>query len=394
MHSVSIPILLFVSALGAAADSLDRWIQARVDAHPLVAAATKTLAGAETARAGAGRLADPSLGLEVEEIGVEDALETTLTLDMDLGLRRRGPARALGEIGLATAQGEVQRLRHDLRLALLERCHDLFEARELRDLAQRKQEVLRAILADSEHRFRAGVASPLEPERLQLSLARQAAEQAARQTKTDAAQRALSIAAATSVTGLPKPPVPPLPTESPDVVWTDTLAAQPHRRRLEAAQARRALARVEASPGPHATVGLRNHEDSGERSVLVGVALPLPLWNRNGAGIGAADQDIARARTALERAELDWRIRRVQLDAERDAADAARRRFAEELLPAFQAQAEKTRAAYQEGNAEFLQWLETQSAAWDIEEELIRTRWTLHRVAARQTRLAATGNSE
>ena len=108
-------------------------------------------------------------------------------------------------------------------------------------------------------------------------------------------------------------------------------------------------------------------------SLGVGVAFPLPLFDRNQASIGRARVDQKRAENSIERA---W------LQVQQDVAGAARRRArAQLLLDSFDAGGMSERAesalrvaehAYKAGAASLLELLEAQRTYLDTRAQYLR----------------------
>ena len=155
-----------------------------------------------------------------------------------------------------------------------------------------------------------------------------------------------------------------------DEAWQDAKAHAPAlfsaRSAEEAAGAGEKAARRERYPVPSLTAGVENTRDAASRSTLFGVAIPLPVLDRNQGGV-------ARARAAAEEASLDrlaleaeWHadlLAALATDAERRAAVAELESGVSARLPELRSMAE---SAYREGRGgilDFLDALRTLTAA-------------------------------
>jgi cobalt-zinc-cadmium efflux system outer membrane protein len=135
-------------------------------------------------------------------------------------------------------------------------------------------------------------------------------------------------------------------------------------------------------------VGAGPGAKDGERTVLLGLALPLPLWNRNRAAIAraAAERDLAAEGAALAiEAALDAH-ERAQDGLE--AAEAARARFEADVLPLTRAQLLRLESVAALGELRLLLLLEAQRAVRDAElthAQLIVDEWRAALALARET---------
>jgi len=148
----------------------------------------------------------------------------------------------------------------------------------------------------------------------------------------------------------------------PDGAWEEAKAHAPGldaaRREEDAAVASERAARRERYPVPSLTAGVENTRDAASHSALVGVAIPLPVLDRNQGGV-------ARARAAAEEASLDrlaseaeWHadlLAALAVDAERRAAVAEIESGVAARLPELRSMAE---SAYREGRGGILDFLD------------------------------------
>lgn len=147
----------------------------------------------------------------------------------------------------------------------------------------------------------------------------------------------------------------------------------------DAAAARVKLAQVEAVPDVTASGGVRNFRESGDTAFIVGVSIPLPVFNRNRGNIAAARADGDAAQAGLAQTRLNARFSRR--DAELMLAAANERVAALSGASLFQAN-EAARIAeigYQQGKFTLIELIDAQEAQTSanlklIEAELDRAR--------------------
>ncbi len=147
----------------------------------------------------------------------------------------------------------------------------------------------------------------------------------------------------------------------------------------DVAAARVKLAQAEAVPDVTASGGVRNFRESGDTAFIVGVSIPLPVFNRNRGNIAAARADGDAAQAGLAQARLNARFSRR--DAELMLAAANERVAALSGASLFQAN-EAARIAeigYQQGKFTLIELIDAQEAQTSanlklIEAELDRAR--------------------
>ena len=146
-----------------------------------------------------------------------------------------------------------------------------------------------------------------------------------------------------------------------------------------AASARVKLAHAEGVPDITASGGVRNFRESKDTAFVVGVSIPLPVFNRNRGNIAAAQANGDAAETQLAQARLNTRFARR--DAELMLAAASERVAALSGAGLFQAN-EAARVAeigYQQGKFTLIELIDAQEAQSGanlklIEAELDRAR--------------------
>jgi cobalt-zinc-cadmium efflux system outer membrane protein len=155
------------------------------------------------------------------------------------------------------------------------------------------------------------------------------------------------------------------PATSADTAGGRTLLVASADAALQAGERALALARRSVLAAPSLTVGVEGGDPSGTEKgplAVVGVALPLPLFNWNGAAIqaAAASRDRARVEAEVTRRDSD-----ASIAAARRELAAALRRVARDraLLGSAQRVAAMSLLAYGEGAAALPSVLEAQRTA-------------------------------
>ncbi|MBY0231678.1 MAG: TolC family protein [Gemmataceae bacterium] len=267
-----------------------------------------------------------------------------------------------------------------------------YEALALQRRAQVLDEVLRLAVESlrlSERLLKAGQASELDLVQLQVEYERLRAEREAVLREIPAAFRRL--AAAVGVTGLPEGRLGgsiDVATPAYDLEAARVFVGQSHpdvlsaRKGVDRAQA--LLARAIVEPVPNVTVQAGYVRQNQNRSTdwMVGLSLPVPVWNRNQGGILAAKAQVGESIQAVGRAENEV----VERLATAYGTYASARRRAElyrsSLLPRARKSYELAAKGYRAGNFDYLRVLEAQRAYSQAELEAVRSSGEAWRSAA------------
>jgi len=332
-----------------------------------VVAARAGVAEARAALRAAGAIPNPTVSYSHSEATPRNHFLVDQPLDW---LLRRGPDRAAAQAGVTRAEADsaltLAGLLRDVRTAF-------YRAR-----ASRMAEALavgQAALADSvariaAARLRAGDISLLEQEQAaqEAGRARQAASVAREAARADEAELARGIA----WTGPPPHPAGPLdggldrlPDTTIDLHALPTLRTAVADSAAAAAQVRStSLGRL---PVPSVQSGAEWGDDSQPGALaVVGVAIPLPIWNHGGGAVGEARARLDRAAALAREARLDAerQVRQARIHLEETAGRA---RFARDtLLPAAGVLRARAVRAYQAGETGILPALDALRGERDV----------------------------
>ncbi|HOQ60253.1 MAG TPA: TolC family protein [Vicinamibacterales bacterium] len=399
MRSVLFVVVGVALAADAAAQSPDGPMTLTLDAalriaearNPGVVVAQQAAAAAEADLAGASRRPNPSLSLESEGLlsrrstPFADGQQIQLALQQELetggrrGLRTEQARLAL-DSSRASAQDALRQLRFDVRLAYLRVV-----------LAKADEEVTRETLAEIDRvlainraRYDAGELAGVELRRLQVERFRFADEAFASELALKRARSELLALLDLHPLDRPfdvadelaSPAEAPLPSAQADAAagasLDRALTARPDlqaaRHDVERAEAgirlQRALGR------PTLVVGAGVQRDYGSNGLVFSVGMPLPIFNRNEAGVrrGTAERRQAEAAQRATEARVALEVRQAL-----DAADVARRRLAYiegEYLRSAREARDIVLASYRSGAASLIDYLDAERAL----REALRTR--------------------
>jgi cobalt-zinc-cadmium efflux system outer membrane protein len=384
--AVWIALLLAVSPLvslrahaqsGVVAWSLEQVITAAVSRHPLIEAAQARLDAARGERMTAGASPNP-----VGTVWMENApfpgqqfgtplnreISTYVTWPLE-PLFQRSPRVQRADEDINAAQASVGLARRQVASDAARAFYHVALAQALADEAEENKERLDQLAAYNRARVDEGVTAEGDLLRIQVEVDRAATDVAFADVELSRARAELAPyirEAAFDPGGAPTLRVDVPDVKAPaSVPPVNTMLARARERRPELVVGR---ARVAAAAGAidvertltirqiGVTVGSKRVE--GENSIIAGMAIAVPLFNRNRGGVARAEGE----RLAAER-ELAWTERTIAANVQ-SAHESAARLTGKlgDLQQSFLARAEDvqrfTLGAYQEGGATLLQVLD------------------------------------
>lgn len=129
---------------------------------------------------------------------------------------------------------------------------------------------------------------------------------------------------------------------------------------ISKAQAQWRRERAEPIPDVSTQLSVRYNDASDDTIASVQVGVPLPLWNRNQGGVGAASHRVAAARRRLEAIELRLSDSLAQQFRQYQAADAVATTYRDQVLRRAEENLQLIQQAYAAGEASYLDLLTVQ----------------------------------
>jgi cobalt-zinc-cadmium efflux system outer membrane protein len=340
---------------------------------------------------------NPEIGFELENFSGSGpyrdfrSSERTYSLSQTIELggkrgRRTDAARSVRDGAAADLALARLDLARDVRLALSEAV----AATRQVALTQDGLRLAVAVLDGIKARVEAGREAPIQASRADITR-RQA------QLALDQANRRLTIARQTlaGLTGLP----PGALTLSED--WFTRIDADDpvptgdgadlRRRQADVARGRAELSveRAKSIPDVTLSAGFRQFREDGENAFLMGVSVPIPIFDSNRGAIAKARADLvaAEADLAAESIDLDRRTHaaRANLAAARDTA----RTLQDSIIPTAEQAFALADEGYAQGKFAYLEVLEAQRTLVDARTDLINALQGFHDARAELDRLTA-----
>jgi cobalt-zinc-cadmium efflux system outer membrane protein len=343
---------------------------------------------------------NPSLAFDVQDFAGSgdfrgfDNAQTTLLIGQLIELGGKRSARIeLASTSLALAGWDYEMRRIDVLVYTAAAFVDVLAAQERHRLADETLELARRLQAVAAKRLSAGIASPAEGIRADLEV--DVAEVEREHSEHELATARQTLAAAWSgdeahfdhVDGDLEllPVVPSLPE------LTQRLDASPSLLRWQAELAQRdalqAKARGERVPDVTLFAGPRYFSGPDDVTVVAGVSVPLPLWNRNRAAVTESDHRVAKvaaeARAARVRALGQLATARIGLAASSEEAILLRTR----VLPGTERAVDVLRRGYETGRFAQIEVIAAERARLAAREQYLSALTEAHHNAQQIERL-------
>lgn len=369
----------------------------------LALAANAELAAAQRERAAAqgpllqGRARpNPVLSVLVED--TRQATRTgTLQLSQPLELGGQRAARiAAAERGLDMADAALAAKRADVQARVVLAFNEVALAQEGVDLAAATLALTRRASDAAGKRVRAGKVAPIDETKARVAEA--TAQLEAAQADADLRLARLRLAAlwGQSVPQFERvQPVADSDTELAPVPTPQALAARlaasPQLRRAQLeVQRRAALTRLERArrvPELTLSLGVKRDESLGRNQALLGVALPLPVFDSNRGNLLEAEQREAQSHDELAALGTRLHAELMQAASQQALASAQARALRDQVLPGALSAFDAATKGFELGKFDFLAVLDAQRTLFQARSQYQRARGEAQRALADITRL-------
>ncbi|WP_045197649.1 TolC family protein [Pseudomonas sp. 2(2015)] len=362
-------LLLALPSLALAQEpvlTLESALQTARDNNPELAAARWGIDIAEGERRQAGVLPNPELSWEVEDTR-KGSQTTTVGVSQlfELGGKRGARLNVAGRDAELAAL-ELERQRNVLRAEVIAAFQAAAQAQEGLQLAEQSLRLSERALQVVQGRVRAGSASPVEATRAQVQLSEVRLEQGrAEQALTVAYQQLAAVTGAARVQfsrvdgGLQANDDIPSRTLLLDRL-EQTADLRLARLQIDQREAALGLARSQRIPDLTVSVGSQYSETDRERINVVGLSVPIPLFDRNQGNVLAAARRADQARDQRNGAELRLRSEVVQALAQWSTAASEVQTFDRSILPSAQQALDAATRGFERGKFAFLDVLDAQ----------------------------------
>lgn len=385
-----------------AALSLNDAIQRALAESPRLKAYESALMASKGERRQAGALPNPEIGVEAENVAGQgryrgtDSAEFTygVTQLIEVGGKRSARQEAAGK-GYEIAGMQYKAARFDLIRDVTAAYAGAVAAQEEVKLAEEQKQLAGEVLESVSKRVAAAAEPLIQKSKAQVALATsEIAYGKAMRGLVTARNRLASLWGGnggdftldSSDFFTLKPP-PALPET------VSRLAATPDIARLDAeigrARANLELERANAIPDPRVNVGVREFRESNDQAFVVGVSLPIPVWNLNRGNIARARHEVSRSESVKQATVLGLSNELSRATQELHTAYAEAEALKATILPAAKTAFSLSRQGYQAGRFPYLEVLDAQRTLFEARSQYIAALNTYHARRAEVERLTA-----
>ena len=367
--------------------TLDQAITGALEMSPSLAAEMYAVAAAEARVTQAGLLANPELELETENfLGGGDlhgfnAAESTAVISQPILLGgKRGRRQAVAESEHVLAGRDLEAARLDVIAGTTSAFYRVLAAQQRQTLADELLGLAERFAHTVQARVDAGKVSPVEATRASIEVAQARVRLARAKRELEAVRVLLAATWGSSratfdhaAGALPEPTPPPtlrqlrsLLMEAPEIERLEN--------QIERQQRVLELERSFRIPDLTVSVGPRRFEGTGQSAWVAGLALALPIFDRNQGSRRAAEFELERTRRDTEAVRVALKAKLAATIERLHAAALEASTMGREVVPAANAAFAATEIGYSEGKFGFLDVLDAQRALFEARSLLVDSR--------------------
>ena len=388
----AVPAVSIAAAQATEALTLQSAIAMSMASNAELSAARRELEATEGPVLQGGARPNPELSFLLEDTR-RATRTTTLQINQPIELGAKRAARiGAAELGRDIAAAELAAKRADLRATVVSAFYDVLLAQEHVKLAGDSTELARRAADAAGKRVQAGKISPVEETKARVAEATAQLEAAQAASELRLSRQRL---AATWGDALPRfdrveagSALATVPTF--DAV-SARLATSPSLRRAQTEVQRRSalsdLERAKGTPDMTVSLGVKRDEQLGRQQAIIGLSIPLPLFDRNQGNLLEALRREDKSRDELAAADIQLKSAVAQAWGRLDTADAQARTLRDQVLPGAQSAYDAATKGFELGKFNFLDVLDAQRTLFQAKAQYLRARGEAHRAAADIDRL-------
>lgn len=362
-------------------------------ANPELAAARRELEALEATIIQAGVRPNPELAALVED-SHRVTRTTTLQLNQPIELGGKRAARiGAAERGRDIALTELRGKRAEIRAAVTVAFFDTLIAQERMRLARAGVELAQRATDVARRRVLAGKISPIEETKARVAESGVRMELKLAESELATARKRLAgtwgdlTPRFEDVEGDPAAP-PPLPSRA-DLERRMDASPTLVRARIEVDR-RLALAEIERSrriPNVTVSLGAKHSNELGRDQAILGVSIPIPLFDRNQGNLLEALRRTDKARDDLSATEIRLSTELAQALERLSTARSDLELLKRDILPGAQGAYEAMLKGFELGKFSFLEVLDAQRTLFQAKSQSLRALADAHRAAAEIERI-------
>ena len=378
--------------------SLQQAIDRAISNSPRLKSSQASYLASQGERRQASALPNPGIGVDAENVGGSKELrdsnprQTTFGVSQLIEIGGKRSARTdIADQGVALAQFDNEAAKLDLIRDVQLAYTEAVAAQEQIKIAEDEKERATAMLKTVKLRVGAAREPLIQQSKAEVTFASSeiGVEQAKRQLV--AAKKALASLWGGDETFI-------LDSSdffeiAPPVVTSENLKKNPDIARYDNAllksKAALDLEKANAIPDPTLTAGVRNYENFGGQTFVVGVSFPIPIFNANRGNIERARQELSKTEFDKDTSALTLNTNLVKETSEMETSYQQAVALRDKILPSAEKAFRLSREGYGVGKFPYLEVLDAQRTLFDTREQYLATLKTYHTSRAEVERLTA-----
>ncbi|MEK6777938.1 MAG: TolC family protein [bacterium] len=351
-----------------------------------------------------GLFPNPEIGVEVENFGGEkelrdfDSSETTVQLSQLIELAGKRPKRRkVASLERDLAGWDYEAKRADVLSETTQAFVDVLAAQERFSLMDELAGLSEQVLNTISERVKAGKVSPLEETRAGVSYSTSLIDLERARRRLDASRKKLAALWGSGtplferVDGELERIAPILSAAQ----LEDTISKNPDIARwsveMEQRQETVKLEKAERIPDLTLSGGIRRFKETDNNAFVMGLSIPLPLFDRNSGGVREARQRQSKAVEEQRAAELIVLNALAEAYQELSIAYAEAKALQQDVLPGAQTAFDGASEGYRQGKFGYLDVLDAQRTFFEARGRYIESLASYHKSKAQVNRLTGVG---
>lgn len=366
--------------------------------NPGLRSAAQDIAIAQGQRIQAGKTLNPELSFLREGLR-KSGNTTTVQVNQEIELGGKRAARVTSaSLDQDAASADVATYRANLRADVVTAFFDVLSAQERLALARASQELSQRVTTAAARRVVAGRISPVEETRARVAEASTKIELSQAATELALARQRLGATWGNKLADLELVEFSPtaLATHQSTQELLTHLSGAPQLLRakleVERQKSRVEIERARRIPNVTFSLGTKRDEQAGIRQTVVGLAVPLPLFDRNQGNLLSALRRTDKAKDELAVVQTSLSLELTQASLRLDAARNELTVLRSEILPGAQNAYDAAVKGFELGKFNFLDVLDAQRTLNQSKAQYIRALAESHRASAAIERVV--GNVE
>jgi cobalt-zinc-cadmium efflux system outer membrane protein len=382
--------------------TLEAALQRALSNAPQLKAAQAAASAAKGSQIQAGVWPNPEIGVDAENVGGQGDYSGFKSAEITYGVSqlvevsgKRGARLAAADEEHAIAHAELEAARLDLTRDVKTAYAEAVAAKEGVALAEKQRSLASEVLANVNKRVNAA-AEPLfqrSKSQVALSTSEMALDKATRDYAiakhrlaslwgAEAVDFDLDSTSFFTISAPPKVQAVAASSKPADLVRWDAEVARK--------EALYDYEQAAAIPDPRFNVGMKEFRATNDRAFVVGVSLPIPVFDMNGGNIARARSEVTKATSEKRLAEVS---RQTELERNQQELESAYRQaqiLQSQMIPAAEKAYQLSRQGYGAGKFAYLEVLDAQRTLSDVRAQFNEALKTYHIRSAQVERLTAT----